>query len=162
MKKGTRRLGNRRADAQSTANRFTSEFSGQFRLNPGIILTFFATPSRPPHCHPTHQNTVKQSGTHQNKPRGSPLSIVPTILNGQILILNHAVDPLGSAAASAAVRRASRRTRAWGGTLNGGPVSRARASREAQLTAPEAGALPFQLHGSSHGSTPVVPCRAKS
>jgi len=49
---------------------------------------------------------------------------------------------MGSAAASAAVRCASRRTRARAGTPSGGIISRATVSREARLTAPEAGALP--------------------
>jgi hypothetical protein len=56
---------------------------------------------------------------------------------------NDSVDFLDRAAAPAAVRRASRRTRRRADTLNGESISNACVSREAQLTAPEAGALPF-------------------
>jgi len=76
MKKGTQRVQDRRADAQSTANRFTSEFSGQFRLNPANFGCYFISWPYPhakltasPHTK-THQNKVKHSETNQNKPGG--------------------------------------------------------------------------------------------
>jgi hypothetical protein len=64
---------------------------------------------------------------------------------------------LGSAAASAVVRRASRRTGRRGRSLNGGFISSVSVSREARLTAPEAGALPISnCIVTAKGSAPVL------
>jgi hypothetical protein len=60
-----------------------------------------------------------------------------------LLSQNNAVAYLGSAAASAAVRRASRRTGRCADIRNGESIPRVCVSREPRLTPPEAGALPL-------------------
>ena len=65
---------------------------------------------------------------------------------------NHAVEFLGSAAASAAVRCASHRTRRRGKALNGGSFLSVSVSREGASHCPRGGRAPhFQLHGSGLG-----------
>jgi hypothetical protein len=68
---------------------------------------------------------------------------------GEVVLRAQGAKRFLQSTASAAVRCAPHRTRACEKTRNGGLLSRARVSREAQLTAPEGRAPPFQqLHSS--------------